>query len=138
VPVDLITRFVEQALRGEPLEILGEHRFERLDIRDAVQALLKLLEVPHREWEAVYNLGRGEAFSLRDLAETVLAQVDPLPGAAPSRIVTRIQDPPLAIGMDSTRFFQLTGWQPEYALDDTVRSLASYLRNRAEHQRKEG
>jgi nucleoside-diphosphate-sugar epimerase len=138
VPVDLVTRFVEQALRGEPLEILGEHRFERLDIRDAVQALLELLEIPSREWEPVYNLGRGENFSLRELAETVLEQVDPPPGAAPSRIVTRIQDPSLAFGMDSTRFFQLTGWKPENTLDDTVRSLASYLRNRAEHQRKEG
>lgn len=138
VLVDLVTRFVDQALRGEPLEIRGDHRFERLDIRDAVQALLELLEIPSREWEPVYNLGRGETFSLRELAETVLEQVDPPPGAAPSRIVTRIQDPSLAFGMDSTRFFQLTGWKPEYTLDDTVRSLVSYLRQQADVQREDG
>jgi len=127
VPVDLVTRFVEKALRGEPLEILGEHRFERLDIRDAVQALVRFMGTPAQQWEPVYNLGRGENFSIHRLAKVVIDQVTPTTGGEPSRIITKFRDPPLAFGMDSSKFYQVTGWKPECSLADTICSLASFL-----------
>jgi nucleoside-diphosphate-sugar epimerase len=138
VPVDLVTRFVDQALRGEPLEIRGDHRFERLDIRDAVQGLIKFIAVPAEEWEPVYNLGRGETFSIHRLAEAAAEQIEPYRDGNRSRVVTNIQDPPLAFGMDSSRFYQLTGWQPEYNLEETIRSLIVYLKKGAGYQQGEG
>jgi nucleoside-diphosphate-sugar epimerase len=134
VPVDLAARFVDQALRGEPLVIFGKHRFERLDIRDAVQGLIEFMAVSAEDWEPVYNFGRGETFSIRRLAEAAAEQVEPYRAGNRSRVVTNIQDPPLAFGMDSSKFYQLTGWQPEYSLEETIQSLAAYLKNAGKDQ----
>ena len=127
VPVDLVTKFVQQALEGGPLEILGEHRFERLDIRDAVQGIIHFLDVPSSTWGVVYNLGKGETFTITDLAGAVLDEVRKATGKEPPEMITRHIHQPLHFGMDSSAFYEITGWVPEYSLRDSICSLISYL-----------
>jgi nucleoside-diphosphate-sugar epimerase len=126
VGVDLVSRFVKQALEGVPLEIQGEHMFERLDVRDAVNGLRALLRVPRADWQAVYNLGSGSSFSIRELARTVVEQVSRFTGEPPVEVELDLRDPPLKFEMDSRRFFRQTGWKPEYTLSDTIQSLIRY------------
>lgn len=137
VPVDLVTRFVERALKGEPLVILGEHSFERLDIRDAVQGLIRLMKSASNRWGPVYNMGRGRTFTIQKVAYKVIDQVKLIAGGTRSEVITRIQDPPLAFGMDSSEFFQLTGWQPQYTLEDSIQSLIAYLQKQRETQQEQ-
>jgi nucleoside-diphosphate-sugar epimerase len=126
VGVDLVSRFVKQALEGVPLEIQGEHVFERLDVRDAVNGLRALLRVPRADWQAVYNLGSGSSFSIRELARTVVEQVSRFTGEPPVEVELDLRDRPLKFEMDSSRFFRQTGWKPEYTLSDTIQSLIRY------------
>jgi nucleoside-diphosphate-sugar epimerase len=129
VPVDLVTRFVAQALEGEPLRILGNHRFERLDVRDAVQAIIQFLETDPRQWDAVYNLGRGSTITIQELARTVIEQAVASTGKDRVPVITDIKDPPLEFGMDSSRFYALTGWQPAYPLEDSIQSIINLVQD---------
>jgi len=126
VPVDLVSRFVQQALRGEPLELYGRHRFERMDIRDAVEGLRRFLAVPSAAWDPVYNFGRGKSFSIKELAQEIVHQVRDRTGRPVPDIIENYHEDPLRFGMDSTAFYDLTGWKPAYSLADMVRSLVNY------------
>lgn len=132
VPVDLVTRFVQQALRGEPLEIWGDHQFERLDVRDAAAGIAALLSVPPQEWQEVYNLGQGGTFSIRELASWTAEEVSQHTGEPPVPIWEDWKDQPLHLGMDSGAFFELTGWTPQYSLRESISSLITYLENPAD------
>lgn len=127
VPVDLVARFVQQALNGEAIEIRGQHTFERLDVRDAVDGVINFLSVPASQWKEVYNLGKGEAFSIETLAREVVDQVHQVKGVEPSPIIVKDEDKSLHFGMDSSLFYQATGWRPKYTLGDTIRSLIDYF-----------
>jgi len=127
VPVDLVTRFVQQALRGETLQIWGEHHFERLDVRDAAAGVAALLNTAPENWEEVYNLGQGETFSIRELARLTVEEVSRYQNSPPVQITVDLKDPPLRFGMDSQAFHQLTGWRPQFNLQDSIQSLISYL-----------
>ena len=105
VEIDLVTKFVQQALRGEPIKILGQHTFERLDIRDAVDGIVEFLEVPPIQWNEVYNLGRGETLSIGKLADEVISQVEKIKGKTSSQIITNYVDDSLHFGMDSNTFY---------------------------------
>ena len=129
VPVDLVTKFVEKALRGDPLEIMGRHQFERLDVRDAVEGIVRFLAIPQSSWKEVYNLGQGSAFSIEDLASEVVEQVSQVKGTEPVKIIENIVDDELNFGMDSSEFFHVTGWKPQFTIKDTIHSLITYLEN---------
>ncbi len=124
---DLPSRFVKLALEGEPLNIYGEHVFERLDVRDAVGGLIKLLAMPHEKWRRVYNLGSGETFSIDELAKNIIEQVQVAGKGKGARIVKLDRDKSLYFGMNSERFFKDTGWKPQYSLVDSIASLVEYI-----------
>lgn len=124
---DLVSKFVNQAIKGEPLEIRGRHIFERLDIRDAVEGIIKFLAIPTNQWKEVYNFGRGDNFRIEELAEKVTSQVSKKNNSIPSKIIKNIKDKSLHFGMDSSTFYRDTGWQPKYSLSDTIESLIIYF-----------
>ena len=128
VEVDLVSKFVKQALAGDAIELHGYHELERLDIRDAIAGLVQLLEVPSDQWQTVYNLGRGETVGIDELAHVVSEEVAKSTGkAVPCNQVSEIQG--LQFGMDSNAFFRDTGWQPSYTLTETVQSLIQYFQD---------
>ncbi len=127
VPVDLVSKFVQQALQGEPLEIHGEHTFERLDVRDAVGGIIKLLSIPSSKWKEIYNLGRGDSFSIDKLVREVIQQVSKTKKSKPSQVIVKYIDKSLTFGMDSKAFYQVTNWKPKYSLPDTIQSLIEYF-----------
>jgi nucleoside-diphosphate-sugar epimerase/carbamoylphosphate synthase large subunit len=125
--IDIVAKFVIQALQGEPIEICGQHILERLDVRDAVDGIVKFISIPSRTWKPVYNLGRGQTFSVDKLAEKVIEQVSIVKGKIASRVIKKEGNKNSIFGMDSEAFFQATHWEPKYSLNDTIRSLIEYL-----------
>jgi len=91
------------------------------DVRDVVRAYLRLVE--RGEPGAVYNVCRGEAYSMRELLDRMIE----LSGQAvqvevdPARL--RPVDTPLLLG-DASRLRAL-GWRPEISLEQTLRDLLS-------------
>jgi GDP-4-dehydro-6-deoxy-D-mannose reductase len=91
-----------------------------LDVRDVVDAYLALL---HRGAAGeIYNVSRGEGWSLRELfqrlADMVGVAVEPVPDPA----LARATDLPHLVG-DSTRLRRATGWAPRLSIDMTLRGL---------------
>lgn len=70
----VIPRFVEQALRDEPLTVYGDGRQTRCfcHVGDVVDALVALVGHPDASGK-VFNLGRPDEVSIRELAERVIA-----------------------------------------------------------------
>jgi UDP-glucose 4-epimerase len=72
----VIPRFVDAALRGEPLQVHGDGGQSRcfLHVRDAVSAIMKLERAPRAVGE-VFNIGSTESVTILELAERVIETV---------------------------------------------------------------
>lgn len=69
----VIPRFVQQALRGEPLTVYGDGRQSRcfLHVLDAAQAIAALMALPETAGEA-FNIGSQEEVTIEQLAQRVI------------------------------------------------------------------
>ena len=72
----VVPRFVQRALRKEPLAVYGDGKQTRCfcDVEDTVRAIIGLAECPEAVGE-VFNVGSTEEVSILDLAHTVLSLV---------------------------------------------------------------
>lgn len=70
-------RFVQQALKGEPLTIYGDGQQSRCfcDVLDAVRALIGLMESPQAVGQ-VFNVGSTDEVTILELAQKVLTAVN--------------------------------------------------------------
>ena len=75
----VVPRFVQQALRGEPLTVYGDGQQTRCfcDVEDAVRAIIGLAECPEAVGQ-VFNIGSTEEVTILELARKVLDTVDRL------------------------------------------------------------
>ena len=91
-----------------------------LDVRDVVEAYLLLLR--SGQPGEVYNVARGEGYSVRDLFErlAMLVGVRVEPEVEPS--LARASDLPHLVG-DSAKLRRATGWAPSRSLEQTLRGL---------------
>ena len=65
-------KLIEKALAGEDLTILtGSQTYGFLDVRDAANALVVMLQTDTSGWAEVYNLGTNELYHLEDIAEII-------------------------------------------------------------------
>lgn len=123
LPMDLVFKFVARALNEEPLSIFGgQQQMERLDVRDAINAIIALLKTDYHDWDAVYNLGSGRVYSVLDIAERVAHIAKQYDKDVELEIQPSTECLP-SFGMDSLRFKKLTGWTPRYDMDDIIDSL---------------
>ncbi|MGH4014592.1 MAG: NAD-dependent epimerase/dehydratase family protein [Pseudonocardiaceae bacterium] len=123
----VIPRFVEQALRGEPLTVHGDGTQTRCfcHVSEVVGALVALIEHP-QAYGQVYNLGRPEEISIRHLAERVIARVEssssiryvPYSEAYPEGFEDMARRVP-----DVSRARALVGFDPRLGLDEIISSV---------------
>ena len=119
----VVTNFVHQALRGEPLTVYGDGSQTRsfCYVGDLVAGLVALLE---SEVRGPVNLGNPTEFTMLELAEVVgellglepAIEFRPLPSDDP-----RVRCP------DITRARELLGWEPKVALRDGLRLMVDSL-----------
>lgn len=147
----VVPRFVQQALRGEPITVYGDGQQSRcfMDVRDAVRALIGLAESP-RAVGQVFNIGTSHEITILDLAREVLRLVGartagwpttvPAPrsngnghqsGPAPERITFVRYEDAYETGFEEMRrrvpntakIQSYIGWQPEYSLRQTLEDV---------------
>ena len=118
-----------EAGRGEPIVRTGNLEIKREfgDVRDVVQAYIAVLE--KGEPGDAYNVATGEAHELRavlglllEMAETEIEVV-----VDPEKL--RPVDFPVLFG-SAAKLERLTGWKPEFRLEDTLRSVLDHWRER--------
>ncbi|MPZ87965.1 MAG: NAD-dependent epimerase/dehydratase family protein, partial [Nitriliruptorales bacterium] len=70
----VIPRFVDQALRGEPITVYGDGKQTRCFcyVGDVVGALVEIVDRPEAYGQA-FNIGRPDEVSIQELAERVIA-----------------------------------------------------------------
>jgi GDP-4-dehydro-6-deoxy-D-mannose reductase len=97
------------------------------DVRDVVRAYRLLME--HGEPGAVYNVCRGQAVSVKEIADPLL-----LMAARPMHLVSdpalqRPVDIPILVG-DNGALRRVTGWEPTIPLEQTLADVLADWRSR--------
>jgi len=114
----VVSNFVVQALRGEPITIYGEGRQTRsfCYVDDLVEAATRFMNV---ETDATpVNIGNPHESTIRDIAEQVRAMT-----GSRSELVLRPLpvDDPVRRNPDISRARALFGWEPKTTLADGLR-----------------
>ena len=121
----VVSNFIMQALRGEPITIYGEGGQTRsfCYVDDLVDGLIRLMETP-AETTGPINLGNPSEFTIRQLAELVLQLTGsksglhfrPLPEDDP-----RQRQPDIALATT------VLGWTPKTALAEGLAPTIAYF-----------
>jgi UDP-glucuronate decarboxylase len=122
----VVSTFVVQALRGEPLTVFGDGQQTRsfCYVDDMVEALVRMME-SGPDVTGPVNVGNPGEFTMLELAETVLR----LTGSR-SRLEFRPlpSDDPKQRRPDIARARQQLGWEPRVALADGLVPTIAYFR----------
>jgi UDP-glucuronate decarboxylase len=121
----VVSNFIVQALRNADITIYGDGSRTRAFcyVDDLVDGLLRLMETPDSVTGPL-NLGNPEEFTIRELAEHVIA----LTGSS-SRIVHHPlpADDPKRRRPDISKAQELLNWQPKTSLRDGLRQAIDYF-----------
>ncbi|MBZ0087635.1 MAG: SDR family oxidoreductase [Thermomonas sp.] len=121
----VVSNFIVQALRGEPITIYGEGQQTRsfCYVDDLVEGFLRLMDT-EAGFTGPVNLGNPGEFTIRELAEKVIA----LTGSA-SKLEFRPlpADDPLQRKPDITIAQEKLGWQPQVALEEGLTRTIAYF-----------
>ena len=130
----VIPRFVRQALRDEPLTVYGDGSQSRCFcyVGDVIGAMVALMDHPDAAGR-VFNVGSSEEVSIVELAERVIRITE-----SESTIRFVPYDEAYEEGFedmqrrvpDTTRAFQLVGFQPTVSLDTIIEMVAEEFRSR--------
>ena len=123
----VVSNFIVQALRGEPITIYGDGSQTRAFcyVDDLVEGLLRLMDTPP-EVSGPINLGNPAEFTIRQLAEMVIR----LTGSSSQLIATSLptDDPKQRRPDISKAQAALGGWIPATALEDGLKRTIAYFR----------
>jgi nucleoside-diphosphate-sugar epimerase len=127
----VVPRFVEAALRGEPLIIYGDGQQSRCftDVCDGVRAVLRLSQTPAANGH-VFNIGSTQEITIEELARTILRLTG---SGAGVRFVPHQQV--YGVGFEETRrripdvakLHQTIGFAPDTPLEETLRRIIHYF-----------
>ena len=123
----VVSNFIVQALRGEPITIYGDgsHTRSFCYVDDLLDGLVGLMD--QEVTIGPMNLGNPQEITIRALAEEVLRET----GARP-RIVERPlpQDDPRKRRPDIAQARKVLGWEPRTTLAEGLRRTVEYFRKR--------
>jgi len=128
----VLPRFVRQALADEDLTVYGDGTQTRCftHVRDTVGALLALSEHDEASGQT-FNIGTPNLIAIRELARRVIARSGSASGIAMipyeqayssgfEELGTRIPD--------TAALHELTGWEPEFTINDAIDDVIAYER----------
>ena len=122
----VVSNFVVQALRREPLTVFGDGGQTRAFcyVDDLIDGLIRLMASPDGVTGPV-NLGNPQEVRVRDLAERIIR----LTGASVELVCRPLPvDDPVQRCPDITRARELLGWEPRVGLDEGLRRTIDYFK----------
>ena len=124
----VVSNFIVQALRGEPITIYGDGSQTRAFcyVDDLIEGLCRLMATPD-EFTGPVNLGNPGEFSMLELAEEILA----ITGSR-SEVVHRPlpSDDPTRRSPDISLARQQLGWEPKTPLREGLEKTVAYFDER--------
>jgi UDP-glucuronate decarboxylase len=121
----VVSNFIMQALRGEPITIYGDGAQTRsfCYVDDLIDGLMRLMDSAP-EVTGPINLGNPHEFTVRQLAEKVIE----LTGSRSTIVQQPLpQDDPKQRQPDISKAQQVLGWNPKIALDDGLVTTIDYF-----------
>lgn len=120
----MIPYLIRALARGEkPSLTAGEQKWDYLYVADAAAAIYNVAATPNAK--GAFNLGSGQAYTLRGIIERIRDMIDPsLPlgfGEVPYR-----PDQVMYLQADIGRLRQITGWEPRTSLDEGLRQTIEW------------
>jgi UDP-glucuronate decarboxylase len=123
----VVSNFIIQALRGEPITIFGKGDQSRsfCYVDDLIEAIIRLMDTDAQVTGPI-NLGNPFEFTILELAEQIIKKTgssseivfQPLPEDDPKQ-----RRPNIALANE------LLGWQPRVALNDGLDLTIAYFEN---------
>lgn len=122
----VVSNFVAQALRKEPLTVYGDGKQTRSFqyVSDLVEGLMRLMEGEHI---GPFNLGNPGEFTMLELAKVVQETIDP---DAKIEYRPNTEDDPHKRKPDITKAKDLLGWEPKVSLIKGLPLMVSDFRQR--------
>jgi UDP-glucose 4-epimerase len=130
----VVPRFVHQALSGEPITIFGSGIQSRCfaNVKDVVQAIIALSKCSSAVGE-VYNVGTDEEITIIDLANKIKSLI-----GSDSEIKLIPYDEAYEKGFedmfrrvpDIQKIKNAIGWTPKITLDNTLKEIISYIKDK--------
>ncbi|XP_028789213.1 UDP-glucuronic acid decarboxylase 2-like [Neltuma alba] len=122
----VVSNFVAQALRKEPLTVYGDGKQTRSFqyVSDLVEGLMKLMEGEH---VGPFNLGNPGEFTMLELAQVVQETIDP---NAKIEYRPNTEDDPHKRKPDISKAKELLGWEPLVPLRKGLPLMVSDFRQR--------
>ena len=128
----VIPNFVQSALQNEPINVFGDGGQSRCFtyVKDAVKAIVRLMETPEAEGE-VFNVGTNEEISINYLAERVRELCD-----SQSEIVHIPYEETYGPGFEDMRrrtpniekIQRVIDYNPSFNIDAILREVIAYFR----------
>jgi dTDP-glucose 4,6-dehydratase len=120
----VVSNFIVQALRGEPLTIYGDGSQTRsfCHVSDEVEGIWRLFE---RGDAQPTNIGNPGEFTVRELAELVIELTDSVSSIVSMPLPT---DDPKVRRPDITRARHMLGWEPSMGLREGLADTIRYFR----------
>lgn len=121
----VVSNFIVQALRGEPITLYGEGKQTRsfIYVDDQIDALMRLMNTPD-DITGPINIGNPMEITMIQLAEEIVR----LTGSKSSTVFMPLpSDDPQQRQPDITLARQTIGWQPTTALEDGLKRTIEYF-----------
>jgi len=122
----VVSNFIMQALRGEPITIYGDGKQTRsfCYVSDLISGFLKLMDTPD-EVTGPINLGNPGEFTMIELAEAVIR----LTGSRSEIIFKPLPaDDPRQRQPDISQAKKVLGWEPRVPLEEGLKQTIQYFR----------
>jgi UDP-glucuronate decarboxylase len=121
----VVSNFIVQSLKGEPITIYGSGQQTRsfCYVDDLIEAFVLLMHSP-KEFTGPVNLGNPGEFTIRQLAEKVIAMT-----GSRSKLVDKPlpADDPMQRQPDISLARKTLGWEPKVGLDDGLKRTIDYF-----------
>ena len=121
----VVSNFIVQALKGEPITVYGDGKQTRsfCYVDDLIEGFIRLMNTAD-DFTGPVNLGNPSEFTIRDLAEQVIA----LTGSK-SKIVLKPlpSDDPMQRCPDISLAKERLGWEPTVRLQDGLSKTIAYF-----------
>jgi UDP-glucose 4-epimerase len=128
----VVPRFVQRALKDEPIQICGTGKQTRCFcyVADLVEAVITLMNCEHAAGK-VYNIGSSEEISIEELADKIIKMT-----GSKSRkqlvpyefVYGRPIDDMMRRVPDLERIKETIGWESKTPLDETLKVIADSLK----------
>jgi len=130
----VVPRFVQQALRGDPICVYGDGSQSRCfcNVRDVIRAIITLADCAEASGQ-IFNVGSTQEITILELARKVL-QLTGTQEPVENRIVFIPYEKAYEIGFedmqrrvpDIRKIKTVIGWQPQIDLDETLHEIIAY------------